>query len=107
MTESETDETVENIPESVPEEYIEAACKDIADTDIPLDENEYELLRCLLYGISTDPLRNRRGVMLSVLADSINDKFFNMIGDTVIAFNGDIPEIIEDYADELKGIVKK
>lgn len=110
MTESETDETVDIIPEAaaaVPEEYIDAACEDNADTDIPLDENEYEFIRCLLYGISTDLLRSRRGVMLSVLADSINDKLFDMFGDTVIAFDGDIPEIIEDYADELKGIVKK
>lgn len=110
MTESEQDENEDNIPEAAPavfEEYIEAVPCDSKDNDIPLEENEYELLRCLLYGISTDILRNKKGVMLSVLADSINDKLFDMFGDTVIAFNGDIPEIIEDYADELKGIVKE
>ena len=110
MTESEMDEAADSISEAAPavyDEHIEAASCDSTDTDTPLDENEYELLRCLLYGICTDTLRNKRGVMLSVLADSINDKLFDMFGDNVIVFNGDIPEIIEDYADELKGIVKE
>lgn len=109
MTESEMDEAADIIPDTIPAapEKNEPAPCDSAVTDIPLEENEYELLRCLLYGISTDSLRKKRGVMLSVLADSINDKLFDMFGDTVIAFEGDIPGIIEDYADELKGIVKE
>lgn len=109
MTESEMDEAADIISDTIPAapEKNEPAPCDSPGTDTSLEENEYELLRCLLYGISTDTLRNKRGVMLSVLADSINDKLFDMFGDTVIAFDGDIPEIIEDYADELKGIVKE
>lgn len=107
MTESETEELPAETTPALNEERIEAAPENSSDTELPLDENEYELLRCLLYGISTEPLRSKRGVMLSVLADSINEKLFDMFNDTVIAFDGDSPEIIEDYADELKGIVKE
>lgn len=41
--------------------------------------------------------------MLSVLVDSINEKYFDLFGDTVIDFDGENPFIIEDYAQELKG----
>lgn len=107
MTESETEETAEP---PVCGKTAEAAPEGSSDNEIPLDENEYELLRCLLYGIGAETPVSRRGVMLSVVADSVNEKLFDMFGDNVIEFDGDnsdSPRIIEDYADELKGIVKK
>ena len=39
------------------------------------------------------------------MADSINEKLFDRFGDTVLLFDGDVPEIIEDYLEELKSIV--
>ena len=48
----------------------------------------------------------KKGTMLTVLVDSINEKLFDLIGDTVIEF-GDKPIIIEDYLEELKKIVGK
>lgn len=104
ITESETDEEAvfADIPEKdTREETISAP------NDTPLDDNEYELMRCLLYGESLQKLSGRKGIMLSVLADSINEKLFDMFGDTVIVFDGSSPELIEDYAEELKGIIKK
>ena len=38
-------------------------------------------------------------------ADSVNEKLFDIFGDTVIEFSGDDPAVIEDYADELKGMI--
>lgn len=104
--------TESEIEEDIPEEKIipqHESCDEIDSipSDIPLDKNEYELLRCLLYEGSVDSLRSRKGIMISLLADSVNEKLFDMFGDTVIIFDGDSPEIIEDYAEELKGIVKK
>ncbi len=75
------------------------------DTDI-LDENERILLSALLYGGNTGILRDR-GIMLSVAADSVNEKLFDIFGDNVIEFNGDRPYITEDYTDELKGMIKE
>ena len=45
--------------------------------------------------------------MLSVIVDCVNEKLFDLFGDTVIDFNGDVPELIEDYIEELKGIIGK
>lgn len=69
--------------------------------DTPLDDNEYAFVHYLLYGGSFGGK-----IMPSVLADSINEKLFDMFGDIVIIFEGDAPEIIGDYIDELKGIIK-
>lgn len=71
------------------------------ENDTPLDDNEYAFMRSLLYGESFEGK-----AMLSVLADSINEKLFDMFGDIVIIFEGDSPEVIEDYIEELKGIIK-
>ncbi len=72
-----------------------------------LDQTEYRLMQCMLYGESYDMFLKQKNIMLSVVIDSINEKLFDMFGDTVIVFDGDTPEIIEDYADQLKGIILK
>ena len=70
-----------------------------------LDDGEYEIMRCLLYGGDFAAAAKKHGKMLSVAADSINEKLFDMFGDTVIIFEDDVPVVIEDYADELKGMI--
>ena len=42
--------------------------------------------------------------MISILADSINEKLFDNFGDTVIDFFDDEPIVIEDYTEELKNM---
>lgn len=83
-------------PEILPEQTESAA---------GLDAIEVEFLQCLLQGKPYDALLREHGVMLSVLVDSINEKLFDQFADTVILFEGDVPELIEDYADELKGMI--
>ena len=70
----------------------------------PLPSREYRLLQCLLYGRPLDWIR-QEGLMLSVLTDSINDILFDTFSDTVLA-SDDPPELIEDYIDDLKAMVK-
>lgn len=72
-----------------------------------LSETEYSFLRCLICGGNYDSLFRDKGVMPSILVDSINEKLFDRFGDTVIIFDGGMPELIEDYRDELKGIIKE
>ena len=45
--------------------------------------------------------------MLSVLVDTINERLFDLFGDTVIIDDGGELALIEDYKDELKGIIGK
>ena len=44
--------------------------------------------------------------MLSVVADAINDAFFDRIGDNILEWDDTGITIVEDYRDELEQIVK-
>lgn len=72
-----------------------------------LSETERRFLACLLYGKEYGGLVRSNGLMESVLVDAVNEKLFDRFGDTVIVFDGDTPLVLEDYAEELKGIVRE
>ena len=59
----------------------------------------------LLKGENADKEARKNGIMLSVAVEEINETLFEDFGDTVIEFDGDTPIIIEDYENELKGMV--
>ena len=73
-------------------------------TDIPNDEPCVKVLKALLNGADPEEAARADGIMLTVAIDEINERLFDTFGDTVIIFNGDTPEIIEDYKEELKGM---
>ncbi|MGN0690976.1 MAG: TerB N-terminal domain-containing protein [Oscillospiraceae bacterium] len=86
-------------------ENISEETSDISDDASPLDENENKFLRLMLSGGDFSAFASENHLMVSVLCDSINEKLFDMFGDTVIEYIGDEPSVIEDYEEELKGIV--
>lgn len=89
--------------ENVSVENSETAVSDVSvasENNTSLDDNEYGFLHSLLYGGSFDSR-----IMPSILADSVNEKLFDEFGDVVIIFEGDTPVIIEDYAEDLKGMI--
>ena len=64
-----------------------------------LTEDERALVEALLAG------RPAPGAKTSadLLVDAINGKLFDLVGDTVVEFGaGDAPELIEDYADDVR-----
>lgn len=69
--------------------------------DFPLNEAEYRLLHCLLYGDGISWVQSE-GYMLSVLVDGINEKLYDTFMDSVL---DDTPELIEDYIEDLKEMV--
>lgn len=71
--------------------------------DIPygLTEDEYMFLMALWHHTSWKKELQQKHLMTSILADSINEKLFEEIGDNLIEFNGDEPLIIEDYLPDL------
>jgi len=71
-----------------------------------LSKIEFEFMKCLLYGKDYSDLVKSNGLMLSVLVDSINEKLFDIFSDTVLIFEGDKPELIEDYELELREIIE-
>lgn len=72
---------------------------------LPLDAPQLRLLRCLLTGEAYDGWLRAEGLLLSVLVDGINDQLYDRFADTVLLWDGDCPAVIEDYLDELKGLV--
>lgn len=95
MVEEEAEpEILEAPPEPAPPQNV---------NDLPLEEAELRLLRCLIYGGDLGWVR-QSGKILSVLADGINEKLYDTFSDAVLTLS-DPPEIIEDYLDELKEMV--
>ena len=74
-------------------------------SDNPLSEAEYFFVHALLYGGEWKSYLKERRIALSMLADSINEKLMDVVGDTVIEFAGEDPQLIEDYIGELTELV--
>jgi hypothetical protein len=87
-----------DMQEDVPEEIVQ-------ENTTPLDSGEYSFMQALLYGGDYHSAAKNAGSMPSVMADSINEKLYDIFADTVIEFDGDTPVVIEDYEDELKGMI--
>ena len=67
-----------------------------------LNEDELFFLKSLLNGQPFEDYLREKHLMVSILADSINEKLIDEIGDSVIEFNeNDQPQIIEDYREDL------
>ena len=72
-----------------------------------LDENEILFMQALLYNGDVSDAARKCGILISILADSINEKLFETFSDTVIDFSSDVPVLIDDYTDELKQMIPK
>lgn len=62
---------------------------------------EREYLLGLLEGHADVPA----GVSEDMLVDAINEKLFDVVGDTVIEFGAGGAQVIEDYEDEVRGVL--
>lgn len=73
-----------------------------------LDPDEMFLLIALLKNEPWQDYVKKKHLMVSILADSINDKLFDEFCDSVIEFDDqDQPQIIEDYEEDLKDMFLK
>ena len=74
----------------------------VKENELGLDAVETAVLRGLMLGQDANGILRESGRMLSVVVDAINEKCFDRFGDTVLVFDGEAPEILEDYEEELK-----
>jgi len=88
------------------EPYLSIPEKPKEDTTL-LSKIEIEITSQMLNNnqMAINNILKEKGLMLSVVVDSINDKLFDRIGDTVIELDGAKPIVIEDYRKELEGII--
>jgi len=81
--------------------------KTASENETGLNDIEYLFMKCLLYGQAYNDTVQLKGLPVSVLVDAINGNFFDRFGDTVIIENGGRPELIADYVEELKEIIRE
>ncbi len=72
---------------------------------LPADPAYREILRALLAGEDASPLLRARHLMPSLVADAVNEAFFDEIGDTVLLCEGDTLLLVDDYKEELMQIL--
>ena len=76
---------------------------------VPLDDSldgmQIQLLRMLLRGEPVQELIAAQHGMPSVIADAINEALFDLIGDTVVECDGKTITLVEDYRDNIIGIL--
>ncbi|MDO4437347.1 MAG: TerB N-terminal domain-containing protein [Coriobacteriaceae bacterium] len=74
----------------------------------PLSAHELEYLNALLAGdagTSADVVRASDRTE-DLLMDAINEALFDLVGDTVLEYGPDGPAVIEDYRDEVEGMLR-
>ena len=69
---------------------------------IQLEERQRVLLRSLLDG---RPLDGFDSLTVSLCVDAINEAFLDVVGDTVLDFDGDVPMLVEEYVDDVRAAV--
>ncbi|MCD8077318.1 MAG: TerB N-terminal domain-containing protein [Lachnospiraceae bacterium] len=73
----------------------------------PLSGDELRFLQLLLYGGNLESFLTETHRMASLLAESVNEQLYDEFADTVIEFDGNTPILVEDYREDLKGMIPK
>ena len=66
-------------------------------------EAERRFVALLLAGEA--PADGGAGLTVDLLVDAVNEKLFDLLGDTAIAFDGAVPVLIDDYRDDVREAV--
>ena len=76
-------------------------------SDSPLSPAQAAYLQALLTedeGAKTEAV-HRAGISEDMLVDAINEALFDLLGDTAIEFGSTGPQVIEDYEDDVRGVL--
>lgn len=91
----------------IPEESTCPAAEDkiFSSPAVPLDAEYRQILLALLGGETADTYLKARRQMPSVVADTINEAFFEEIGDNILECDGNRITVVEDYKEEILQIL--
>ena len=70
-----------------------------------LDPLHRQILLSLLGGGTADGLLRTHRLMPAVVADSINEAFFDEIGDSILDCDGDRLSLVEDYVEDVRALL--
>ena len=113
VLEAEPAEAAETVMEAMPtiaEEPVPAAAPVVAAepaSSVLLDEIQSNLMRALLAGdaaAAADLIRQNH-LIPSVVADAINEAFYDEIGDSVLECDGSTITLVEDYREDVAGML--
>ncbi len=76
-----------------------------AAADCILSGDELRFMQILLYGGDLQKFLSEKHLMASILAEAVNERLYDEFADTVIEFDGNTPVLVEDYRDDLKGMI--
>ena len=84
----------------------EPPARETAEHDaLSLDADETAFVRALLAGEDPAPDLRKKGLLVSVVAERVNEKLYDTFMDAVIEFDGDAPAVSAYYLDELKELL--
>lgn len=79
-----------------------AAVTDDKNLPFGLTSDQLALIGSLLDGSFDQKMWQAKGMMVELEVDAINETLFDVVGDTVVEFVGDQPELVEDYISDVK-----
>lgn len=82
-----------------------AVSNDQPSGNLLISEHQMNIVNLLLAGGNVIEYAASNHLMLAIEIDAINEALYDEIGDTVIEFDGDTPELVEDYIDDIKQIL--
>lgn len=92
----------ESEEEYVDPEPISPPAAEIVTCGIPLDPVQAQILHALLAGQDPAEMIRAYHLMPSIVADSINEAFFDELGDTVLLCENDRLLLVDDYREDLE-----
>lgn len=69
-----------------------------------MDEVHRQIVAALLKNETADAIIREHHLMPSVVADTINEAFFDEIGDSVVEYDGSLT-LIEDYREDVASLM--
>ncbi len=84
---------------------ISASEEESCDLSLPLDPLQLQIMRMLIDGEDTSAVIRERHLMPAIVADEINEAFYDEIGDTVVDCDGNTLMMVEDYIEEVRALL--
>lgn len=98
-------ETVESVTENEAVESGQEGEEDENTSEVELTPQQREFMRRILAGQDATAYARENHLMMAVLVDSVNEAFYDEIGDSVLEMDGDTPVLIEDYREDVENFV--
>ena len=73
---------------------------------LPLDPVHIQILQRLLNGTSVQELIRQNHLLPAVIADTVNEVFYDEIGDTVLLCENDSLYLVDDYREDVEQLLK-